>query len=99
EPIVFEIVATHERITTQFVCAEADYPLVRHQLEAHFPEAVFTRESSLLEQAWKDKETEETVVLEFGLTREFMFQLAAPRNPASDPYIPLIAALSNLHAG
>ncbi len=41
EPIAFELVGTHKKITTQFAACKADAPLLRRQLSAYFPEAVF----------------------------------------------------------
>ncbi|MEO7299225.1 MAG: type IV secretion system DNA-binding domain-containing protein [Verrucomicrobiota bacterium] len=96
EPIAFELIGTKESITVQLVAADSDIDLVRHQLEAHFPEAIFTKQISFLETKWNEAEGTEAVIFEFGLSQEFMFQIAVARNFNVDPYIGLVAALSNL---
>jgi hypothetical protein len=96
EPIAFELIGTHDSITAQFVASESDVDLIRIQLEAHFPEVVFTKQGSFLETKWNESETEEAVIFEFGLAREFMFQIAPVRNFNIDPFIGLTAAMSNL---
>ncbi len=96
EPIAFELIGTHDSITTQFAASESDVDLIRHQLEAHFPEAVFTKQVSFLEEKWNEAEAEKSVIFEFGLAREFMFQIAPVRNFNLDPFIGLTAAMSNL---
>jgi|SRR5258705_4539269 len=39
EPIAFELLGTHERVTAQFAAASNDAPLLHRQLQAYFPEA------------------------------------------------------------
>ena len=41
EPIAFELLGTHKKVTTQFAASAADAPLLRRQLAAFFPAAVF----------------------------------------------------------
>ncbi len=96
EPIAFELIGTHDSITAQLVASEFDVDLIRHQLEAHFPEAVFTKQVSFLEEKWNQAEAEKSVIFEFGLAREFMLQIAPVRNFNLDPFIGLTAAMSNL---
>ncbi|MBA4150149.1 MAG: type IV secretion system DNA-binding domain-containing protein [Verrucomicrobia bacterium] len=90
------MIGTHDSITAQLVAAESDVDLIRHQLEAHFPEAVFTKQVSFLEEKWNQTEAEKSVIFEFGLAREFMLQIAPVRNFNLDPFIGLTAAMSNL---
>jgi hypothetical protein len=96
DPIAFELIGTRESIMTQLVAAEPDIDLIRHQLEAHFPEAVFIKQASYLEKTWNQTDAEECGVFEFGLAKEFMIQIAPVRNFNIDPFIGLTAALSNL---
>jgi hypothetical protein len=41
EPIAFELIGSHKKVAAQFVAGESDAPLLRRQLQAYFPEAVF----------------------------------------------------------
>ncbi len=96
EPIAFELLGKHNRVTLQFAAHAADAPQVRRQLQAHFPEGIFhTREGSL-EEAWGEGEDEEALAVEFGLAREFMLPLASGK---LDPFVGLVAALSELAPG
>lgn len=96
EPIAFELLGLPERVITQFAAHPDDAPLVRRQLQAYFPEAVFQPEESTLENAWLDCEGTEAWVIEFGLEREFMFPLAGDK---IDPFIGIVGALSELQTG
>jgi Type IV secretion-system coupling protein DNA-binding domain len=93
EPIAFELIGTHKKVTTQFAVASADAPLLRRQLQAFFPEAVFVPREGGLEQAWEQSDGNQVVTVEFGLEREFMLPLASGK---LDPFIGLIGALSEL---
>ncbi len=96
EPIAFELIGTHDSITTQLVASKSDVDLIRHQLEAHFPEAVFTKQTSFLQEKWVAADAAEAVIFEFGLAQEFMVQIAPVRNFNLDPFIGLTAAMSDL---
>ena len=52
EPIAFELLGAHKKVTAQFAAAASDAPLVRRQLQAYFPEAVFVPREGGLEEAW-----------------------------------------------
>jgi hypothetical protein len=52
EPIAFELLGAHKKVTAQFAAAPDDAPLLRRQLQAYFPEAVFVPREGALEQAW-----------------------------------------------
>lgn len=96
EPIAFELLGTHKRIITQFAAAADDAPLLRRQLAAYFPEAVFVPREGALEQAWDASQGDEVLAVEFGLKHEFMLSLASGK---LDPFIGIIGALSELHPG
>ena len=96
EPLVFELLGVPNRVTAQFAAHPNDAPLVRRQLQAYFPEAVFQTHESTLEQAWDTCSGEDSLVVEFGLAREFMLPLA---NGKLDPFIGIIGALSELQPG
>ncbi len=96
EPIAFELLGTHKKVTAHFAAAADDAPLLRRQLQAHFPEAVFVPREGALEQAWNTSTGDEVVAAEFGLAREFMLPLASGK---LDPFIGIIGALAELHPG
>ncbi len=96
EPIAFELVGVGHRVTAQFAMHPEDAPLVRRQLQAHFPEAVFRTTENQLENSWHTCSGEDELVVEFGLAREFMLPLASGK---VDPFIGIVGALSELQAG
>lgn len=93
EPIAFELLGVSKKVTAQFAVHEDDASLMRRQLEAYFPEAVFQKQEGALEKAWYSSTGEQILVVEFGLEREFMFPLASGK---LDPFIGIIGALSEL---
>ncbi len=90
EPLAFEILGQPSRIAAQFVAHPGDADLVRRQLQAFFPDAVFLPQQGFLEEAWGGGES---AVVEFGLGREFMQPLASGR---LDPFVGIAGALSEL---
>jgi hypothetical protein len=93
EPIAFELLGIHKKVTAQFVAGASDAPLLRRQLQAYFPEAVFVPRESGLDQAWDTSQGDEILAVEFGLAHEFMLPLASGK---LDPFIGIIGALSEL---
>jgi hypothetical protein len=69
EPIAFELLGTHKKVTAQFATASTDAPLLRSQLQAFFSEAVFVPHKGALEQAWETTTGDEVLAVEFGLAR------------------------------
>ena len=96
EPIAFELLGTHKKIAAQFVAGQSDAPLLRRQLQAYFPEAVFVPREGGLDQAWETSQGDEVLAVEFGLKGEFMLPLASGR---LDPFIGIVGALSELEPG
>lgn len=96
EPIAFELLGTHKKITAQFAAGESDAPLLRRQLSAYFPEAVFVSREGALEQSWNGSQGDEVLAVEFGLKQEFMLPLASGR---LDPFIGIMGALAELQPG
>jgi len=96
EPIAFELVGTHKKVSAQFVAGAHDAPLLRRQLQAYFPEAVFVPREDGLEQAWDTSQGDEDLAVEFGLKHEFMLPLASGR---LDPFIGIVGALAELQSG
>jgi hypothetical protein len=96
EPIAFELIGSHKKVTAQFVAGENDAPLLRRQLQAYFPEAVFVPREGGLEQAWNTSTGDEALAVEFGLKHEFMLPLAIGK---LDPFIGIVGALAELQPG
>ncbi len=96
EPIVFEVLGVPGRVVTQFAASAGDVSQVRRQLQAHFPEAVFTQRTGALDEAWEACEGDEVFALEFGLEQEFMLPLASGK---IDPFIGIVGALAELQPG
>ena len=95
-PISFELVGTPGNVCAQFAAQHEDAAHVRRQLQAHFPEAVFKPCEAALEEAWQSSESDEVLVVEFGLDREFMFPVATGK---LDAFVGIIGALSELQPG
>ncbi len=93
EPIAFELLGSHKKVAAQFVAGESDAPLLRRQLQAYFPEAVFVPREGGLDEAWEVSQGDEALAVEFGLKREFMLPLASGK---LDPFIGIVGALSEL---
>src|ERR1035441_274222 len=96
EPIAFEMLGTHKKVTAQFVAGADDAPLLRRQLQVYFPEAVFVSREGGLEQAWQVCRGDEALAVEFGLKHEFMLPLASGK---LDPFIGIVGALAELQPG
>jgi hypothetical protein len=93
EPIAFELIGSHKKVAAQFVAGQSDAPLLRRQLQAYFPEAVFVPREGGLEQAWQVCRGDEALAVEFGLKHEFMLPLASGK---LDPFIGIVGALAEL---
>ena len=96
EPIAFELVGTHKKVAAQFVASVDDAPLLRRQLQAYFPEAVFVPREGGLDQAWDTSQGDEVLAVEFGLKHEFILPLVSGR---LDPFIGIVGALAELQHG
>ncbi|MGA8146588.1 MAG: hypothetical protein WB870_03310, partial [Gallionellaceae bacterium] len=93
EPIAFELMGSHKKVAAQFAAASNDAPLLRRQLQAYFPEAVFVPLEGGLEQAWEASQGDEALAVEFGLKHEFMLPLASGK---LDSFIGIVGALAEL---
>jgi Type IV secretion-system coupling protein DNA-binding domain len=97
-PLAFEIVGLPESLTVQVVSRAPDQVLLPNQLRAFFPEVGVQPEPEGLRHAWT-RGAGETVLVHFGLAREFMLPLASFRSLDPDPLLPLFGALSELEPG
>ncbi|MBI3735917.1 ATP-binding protein, partial [Candidatus Sumerlaeota bacterium] len=97
-PLAFEVIGTSEAITVQLVCRESDAAPVKEQLRAHFPEARVTGAQTYLGDLWLENHEAPAVVVEFGLSEEFMLPLKTLPE-ARDPLVAITGALSQLREG
>jgi hypothetical protein len=97
EPIAFELLGTHKKVTAQFASHPEDAPLLSRQLQAFFPEAIFVPGNRVLEKAWNESTGDEPLAVEFGLAREFMLPLTTESKV--DSFVGIVGALSALQSG
>jgi hypothetical protein len=97
-PVTFEVVGSEGSVSLQFVCTEADRPQVCQQIQAYFPEAVLREQSGFLAGQWR-RTPSKAMVVDFGLSREFMLPLRICRDFEVDPLIALVAALGETGTG
>lgn len=98
-PLSFEVIGEAGGVTVQIACREPDAPELRQQLHAHFPEAVLAENAGTIAKCWDGSRARETVVVDFGLSHEFMLPLRTFRGFEVDPLIALVGALSHLREG
>lgn len=97
EPITFELVGSFAQVALQFAVHPGDLPLMEGQLQAFFPDTVFLRSEGALKEAWGSSDyDDDSVIVEFGLGREFMIPLETGK---LDPFVSILGALSGLDAG
>src|ERR1700680_1681365 len=97
-PLAFEVVGFHDQLRVQLVSRAPDAGLLANQLRAFFPEVSISGEPGSLREAWTAAQGE-TVLVHFGLAREFMLPLATFRSLDPAPLLPLFGALSELEPG
>ncbi len=97
KPLAFEVVGTADSMVTQMVVEQCDVTQVAPQLKAHFPDAVIEPKRDFLKSHWERTQTGATVLLDFGLDREFMLPLAT-NHFATDPLVGVTGALERLGA-
>ena len=95
-PASFEIVGTSDSILVQLASAPRDQRQMREQLQAYFPEALSSERKRYLEAAWDRSGGKCTVVVEYGLSKEFMRPLRCFERFDPDPLAGLIGAMATL---
>jgi len=98
-PVAFEIVGTAEAILVQVVCRESDANALERQLASYFPEVVLRRTEQFLSETWYEPRQSEPVIVDFGLSHEFMRPLRTFGNFSVDPLIGVTGALEGLCEG
>src|SRR6202790_3140315 len=97
-PLGFEVVGLHDQLCVQLVSRAPDAGLLANQLRAFFPEVSISGEPAGLRETWTATPGE-TILVHFGLAREFMLPLHSFRSLDPDPLLPLFGALSELEPG
>jgi hypothetical protein len=97
-PLAFEVVGLPDQIRVQLVSRAPDAGLLANQLRAFFPEVSISGEPAGLRETWTAAPGE-TVLVHFGLAREFMLPLHSFGSLDPDPLLPLFGALSELEPG
>jgi hypothetical protein len=97
-PVSFEVVGTSESITVQIACAQRDAGQVQEQIRAYFPEAVISESVGFLSDVWTAGKGE-SLVVDFGLSQEFMRPLKTFSRFEADPLIGLLGSLGDLADG
>jgi hypothetical protein len=98
-PLTFEVIGLPEETILQFVCADTDAGHVRAQLQAHFPDASLKENDRMLADRWEDLNEAKSVVIEFGLSREFLLPLAGARELGGDLLVGLAATMEQITEG
>jgi hypothetical protein len=95
-PLAFEVIGTSDESVIQITCAERDLGHVRSQLRAHFPEASVKEADRRLTSEWDRLDGAKTVVVEFGLSREFMLPLAGAQSFGGDLLVGIAGTLEEV---
>jgi len=95
-PLSFEIIGRAGAVRITLACHASDSPEVRRALGAYFPEAGIVGQGEPLPDLWRGVESAAGLVVDFGLSREFMLPLKTVRDFDVDPLISVVAALGDL---
>ncbi len=98
-PLAFEVIGLPEETRVQLAVRAADVPDVGSQLVAHFPDVTRSVDDDSLAKDWSATSGQETAVVEFGLSREFMLPLASARGLGADPLVGILGAMEDIGPG
>lgn len=93
----FEIISTSREIVLQITCPEKEKAIVSAHLKSHLPN-LDLRESAedLLKKYLEPDRTHQSVLVDFGLEREWFIPLPFGESFAADPLLPLIAGFESI---
>lgn len=94
-PVSFEIIGTKKQTVVQFASTEEDFEQLYQQLIAYFPGCTLVESDDHLYAQWNDNGNSDLIV-DFGLSNEFMMPLQPVTNFDIDPLIALTGAMSDL---
>lgn len=95
-PTCFEIIGTDEKTVIQFATHHQESSLRGH-IRAYFPEVVVHEHDSYLIDEWERADYGNSIIIDFGLSEEFMLPLASLGSFDIDPLIAFITALDHLY--
>jgi hypothetical protein len=95
-PVAFELFGRENNISLQLASSPQDASALHRQLTAFVPEVPFVQTEKVLHEAWSETAGIGFIV-DFALANEFMLPLQV-KQPV-DPFVGLVAALSELCAG
>ncbi|MHB8581255.1 MAG: type IV secretory system conjugative DNA transfer family protein [Ignavibacteriaceae bacterium] len=93
--IGFEILGQHDKITIQFACLEQNVLYTEQQIKAYFPESIVTLSENSFNELLRDYE-ENPVVVDFGLSEEFMRPFRTYDSFDPDPLTGIFGVLEHL---
>ncbi len=94
DPLSFEIIGTSNKIEVQFSCRERDLRYVQEVLRAYLPNSVLSvRDDSLAELL---RAVPERLIVDFGLSEEFMRPIKTFKRFDVDPLTGIISTLEHL---
>lgn len=99
EPLSLEVLGLSDQIVVRLTCRDHDFLQLKQQLAAYFPEAVLSPVSGYLSERWQREPKNESAVVDFGLSKEFMLPLKTFKDFNTDPLIGIAGSLSELRDG
>jgi len=93
-PVSYEIVGTKESIQLQISCREVDIQNIQYQIKAYFPESIITISESTLHTIINN--TNKIVIVDFGLSQEFMCPLKTYESFNPDPLTGIFGVFEHL---
>lgn len=94
--VAFEIVGTGNSIFVELAVGDTDKSNVLAQLRSHLPGIIIRRGEGGLRKVWQEGSASESLVVDFGLSREFMLPLSTVRNPKVDPLTGIFGIMEGL---
>lgn len=95
-PFSFELVGSANSIQVLFTCRAGDAPRLRQQLRSYFPECGIRSHHGFPASLWHRESDNESVIVDFGLSHEFVLPLRAYRSFDIDPLVAVAGALGEL---
>ncbi len=95
-PVAFEVIGRAGTIVVAIACRNPDAGEVRRTIASYFPEATVAEATRPLAGLLQPCAMGKHVVVDFGLSREFMLPLKCPTSFDVDPLTAVIGALSEL---
>lgn len=92
----FEIIANKSEIVFQIACPETEKTSLFAQLKSHLPTLDFRVENDVLCRNFQINRINESVMVDFGLKREWFISLPFGKNFATDTLLPLVASMEEI---